>query len=89
VISLGVPPQFAVDSKSRVTRSRHQGPIDSRTILGLQERRNKSNIMSTPPGVVAYNGTTGKADSGRSSGVSDLNIFYDVRSPLNSFTTKT
>lgn len=45
--------------------------------------------MSTPPGVVAYNGTTGKADSGRSSGVSDLNIFYDVRSPLNSFTTKT
>ncbi|KAL6879955.1 ammonium permease [Trichoderma longibrachiatum] len=34
--------------------------------------------MSTPPGVVAYNGTTGKADSGRSSGVSDLNIFYDT-----------
>jgi Amt family ammonium transporter len=29
--------------------------------------------------VVPYNGTTGKADSGHSTGVSDLNIFYDVR----------
>lgn len=29
--------------------------------------------------VVAYNGTTGKADDGHSTGVSDLNIFYDVR----------
>lgn len=29
--------------------------------------------------VVAYNGTIGKADSGHSTGVSDLNIFYDVR----------
>lgn len=28
---------------------------------------------------VAYNGTDDKADSGYSSGVSDLNIFYDVR----------
>lgn len=27
--------------------------------------------------VVAYNGTTGKADDGHSTGVSDLNIFYD------------
>lgn len=29
--------------------------------------------------VVPYNGTIGKADSGHSTGVSDLNIFYDVR----------
>lgn len=29
--------------------------------------------------VVPYNGTTGKADSGHSTGVTDLNIFYDVR----------
>ncbi|KAH6603161.1 ammonium permease [Trichoderma cornu-damae] len=28
--------------------------------------------------VVAYNGTSGTADSGRSSGVSDLNIFYNT-----------
>lgn len=29
--------------------------------------------------VVEYNGTTGAADAGYSSRVSDLNIFYDVR----------
>lgn len=29
-------------------------------------------------GAVAYNGTTGTADSGYSSGVTNLNIFYDV-----------
>lgn len=28
---------------------------------------------------VAYNGTTGVADSGYSADVPDLNIFYDVR----------
>lgn len=33
--------------------------------------------------VVPYNGTVGKADSGHSTGVSDLNIFYDVRFHLS------
>lgn len=36
--------------------------------------------MSTP---VAYNGTTGKADSGYSSDVKDLNIFFDVCSAFH------
>lgn len=38
---------------------------------------NKRNIAMAS--VVPYNGTIGKADSGHSTGVSDLNIFYDVR----------
>jgi hypothetical protein len=39
--------------------------------------------------VVPYNGTVGKADSGQTStGVSNLNIFYDVRShPFDTQTT--
>lgn len=34
---------------------------------------------------VAYNGTTGKADAGYSTGVDDLNIFYDASSPISPF----
>ena len=37
-------------------------------------------------GAETYNGTAGTADDGYSSGIRDLNVFYDVRTTSSSVT---